>query len=102
MPVIAVYITCKDEKEAKAIALHLLNEKLIACANASEHKAFYTWKGRLVQEREWHILAKSRRELFPRIASAVKKLHSAELPCIVCWDIDGDKEYLTWIQSETT
>lgn len=101
MAAIAVYITCRDEKEGKDIALCLLEKKLIACANGQPHKSFYSWKGKAKEEHEYAILCKTRKELFSRLVHEVRGMHSYELPCIVCWDIDGDKDYLNWVETET-
>ncbi|MFH1409300.1 MAG: divalent-cation tolerance protein CutA [Nanoarchaeota archaeon] len=101
MSAIAIYTTCKDEKEAKHIANLLLEKKLIACANATQHKSFYTWKGKQHEEKETVMIMKSRKELFPKIAEEIKRAHSYELPCIVYWDIEGTSDYINWITEET-
>ncbi|MBU0979549.1 MAG: divalent-cation tolerance protein CutA [Nanoarchaeota archaeon] len=101
MEAIMVYITCKDEKEAKAIATELLGKKLIACANCSAHKSFYTWKGKLNEDKEVALLAKTRKELFHKVTEEVRRLHSFELPCILSWEVQGDNDYLKWVEEET-
>jgi periplasmic divalent cation tolerance protein len=99
--VISVYITCKDEEEAEKIAKHLLDEKLIVCANMFPIKSLYWWKGKIEKEAEFAIIAKTKKEKFDKIKEQVKKVHSYEIPCIESWDIDDAHEpYLKWLEEE--
>ena len=99
---IIVYITCRDEKEAKKISTHLLKKRLIACANIFPVKSLYWWKNKITEENEYVIIAKSKREKFKNIKEQTKNIHSYDVPCIECWDVaDVDKEYLQWIKDET-
>ena len=42
-----VLTTCPNEKEAKALALKLIKEKLAACVQLSPITSYYTWKGNI-------------------------------------------------------
>jgi len=98
-----VYVTCPDEATAERIALHLVNERLIACANLVPGvQSFYRWEGRVQREREVVMFLKTRRSLFRDVEAAVRMLHPAKVPCIVALDlVGGHSPYLEWVDAET-
>lgn len=96
---IEVYITVGDMEEAKKISTSLLSKELIACANIFPISSMYVWKEEVVEDTEYVILAKSTDDKFEHINKEVKDLHSYELPCIVFWQLEGDCNYLSWVQS---
>ena len=99
---ISVYITCKDMKEAKLIAAHLLEKKLIACANIFPVTSMFRWEGKVVDEPEVSMLCKARKESFERIKEETRQLHSYEIPCIVALPWHGSSEdYRKWVEEET-
>ena len=99
---ISVYITCKDMKEAKLIASHLLEKRLIACANIFPVQSMSRWEGKIVDEAEVSMLCKARKESFERIKEEVRQLHSYEIPCIIALPWHGsDEEYRKWVEGET-
>ena len=99
---ISVYITCKDVKEAKLIATHLLEKKLIACVNIFPVTSLFRWQGKVVEESEAALLCKARKEHFDRIREEVRQLHSYEIPCIVALPWHGsDEEFRKWVEEET-
>jgi uncharacterized protein involved in tolerance to divalent cations len=62
----------------------------------------YVWKGALAKETEYLLAAKSRHADFDAIASAIRALHSYELPEIIAVPISaGDPPYLDWARRET-
>ncbi len=96
---IIVYITCKDEKEAKDIAKKLLEERLIGCANIiKEIDSIYWWKEKLEEQKEALLLCKTKRELGERVIERAKQLHSYEIPCIDVLEVkEGNEDYENWI-----
>ncbi len=92
-----IYITCKDEKEAKKIANALLEKKLIACANFFPIKSMYWWEGKIQDDSEFLLLAKSSDKNFDKIKKEVKAIHSYDVPCILKLDTEGNKEYMDWV-----
>ena len=103
MKFIFVYITTKDKEQAENIAKALLEQNLAACANIVEGmNSIYRWEGKIVQDNECILIAKTREEYFERLAVTVKELHSYTCPCIVALPlVAGDGEYLKWIENET-
>ena len=98
---ISVYITCKDEKEAFKISEHLLKKRLIACSNILPIKSMYWWEGKIVKDNEVVMLAKTTNKNYEKIKSEVKKLHSYDIPCILKYDVNTNKEYEAWVRKET-
>ena len=92
-----VYITCKDEKEAKKIAKHLLVKKLIACANFFPINSMYWWKGKIEDGKEFLMLAKTSDANFEKVKKEVTKIHSYDIPCILKIDTEVNKEYMDWV-----
>jgi len=101
---IIVLITAKNVREANKIATKLLEEKLIACANIVKGiKSIFSWKGKIEKANEVLLILKSRKRSFSRIVKTVKKYHSYDVPEIIALPIiDGNKDYLKWIQENCT
>lgn len=96
-----VYITNKDRKEAKKIALHLLKKRLIACANIFPVDSFYWWQGKVVDDKEFVLLVKTKKGSFAKIKKEVEKIHSYKIPCIIRLSGQANKKYLNWLKKET-
>ena len=98
---VMIFVTAASEQEAASIGRALVEEGLAACANIiPQIRSIYQWKGEIWDERETLIIIKSREELFDRIRSRVKELHSYEVPEITAINLDrGDSAYVQWIES---
>ena len=100
---ISVYITFKDEAEAKRIVKHLLQKKLIACANMFPIKSMYWWQGKITDENEHAVLAKAPKQNFENIRDEVRSMHSYETPCIVSLSVEHkDEEFHKWVREATS
>jgi periplasmic divalent cation tolerance protein len=102
MDKISVYIVASDQGEATMIADVLVTERLAACVNIlGAVRSVYRWQGEIERADEVAMIAKSRADLFDKLASRVRSLHSYDTPAIVAWPIvAGDKDYLDWIDAE--
>ena len=94
------YITCKDRKEAERVSMHLLKKRLIACANIFPIRSIYRWEGKIVNESENVIIAKTNNKIFKKLENEVKKIHSYEVPCILKIDAVANKNYGQWAAKE--
>lgn len=94
------YITCRNRKEARKIAGHLLRKRIIACANIFPIKSMYWWKNKIANDSENVIIAKTSDENFNKVESEVKKIHSYEIPCILRINATANKEYGAWAGKE--
>lgn len=102
MDFLMVYVTCKDEDEARSISSHLLERRLVACANMFPVKSMYWWEGKIESEDEVVLIMKTRKEHREHIVKEILKLHSYDVPCVEFLKIkDGNPEYLKWIERET-
>jgi periplasmic divalent cation tolerance protein len=99
---IIAYTTTADFKEAKRIASHLVDNKLAACVNIHPISSVYRWNGKVEDDEEFAVSIKTVSKHFDTICEVIRSMHSYELPAIISWEIDGDKDYLDWILESTT
>ncbi|MCA1802836.1 MAG: divalent-cation tolerance protein CutA [Rhodothermaceae bacterium] len=97
-----VYITTSGNEEAILIGQALVDDKLAACANIVDGmESIYRWEGKVVQDHETVLIAKTTGAKLEALEARVKMLHSYDVPCIVAMPIAfGSKEYLDWIRAE--
>lgn len=98
---VVVLVTCPTGEEARTIARALVSEKLDACVNISSPiRSIYRWQGKLADKPEVLLVIKTSRPLFDRVRRTVEKLHSYQVPEVVCLPIiDGAPNYLSWLSS---
>ncbi len=98
-----VYMTAASRDEAKKIGRALVEERLAACANIIDGMdSVYWWQGKLTEDRETVLIAKTRAELVPALTERVKALHSYTLPCVVALPlVGGNPAYMGWLEAET-
>ena len=96
---IVVLVTGSNARECTKIARHLLERRLIACANlVPQVRSLYTWEGKVADEKECLMVLKSSREMFPELQAEIEKLHSYSVPEIIALPIvEGSPNYLNWI-----
>lgn len=98
-----VYITAASAQEARAIGRTLVEERLAACANVIDAMvSYYWWEGKLQEDSEAVLIAKTRATLVEALIARVKALHSYDCPCVVAVPIvAGNPDYLDWLGRET-
>ena len=98
-----VYITTKDKAEARKIGRELVKERLAACVNIIDRmNSLYWWEGKIQDDLEAILIAKTKESLVKELIEKVKSLHSYTTPCIISLPIlDGNKDYLAWLAKET-
>lgn len=103
MDIRMVYITCASMEEAKKIGKEIVAKRLAASVNIIDKiNSFYWWEGKLQEDEEVIIIAKTRASLVHELISKVKNMHSYECPCIVTLPIlEGNIDFLEWITRET-
>jgi len=96
---VVVFVTCSSAEEAGRIARALVEERLAACVNVSSPiRSVYRWQGKLTDDEEVLLVIKTTRELFDPLRRAVEKLHSYQVPEVVCLPmIDASPNYLNWL-----
>ena len=103
MEFVFAYITAGSRDEALRIGRALVDERLAACANILDGMtSIYRWQGAVEEATETVLIAKTRAELFDRLAARVRDLHSYEVPCVVELKVGrGNPAYLDWLRDET-
>ena len=101
--VIAIMCAGRSKEELGKIAEHLVSAKLVACANVlGPMSSYFFWDGKLCCEEEGLMIAKSSRQMFEKVCTAIRELHSYELPEIIALPVvEGLPEYLRWVLDET-
>lgn len=101
---LVIFVTAASEQEGAEIGRTLVGEGLAACANIiPQVRSVYRWKEEIWDEAETLLIIKSREELFERIRSRIRELHSYEVPEIIAIGLDkGDADYLKWIEEVTS
>ena len=103
MTAISVYITAGSVEEASRIGRVLVEERLAAWANVIDGmRSIYRWQGKIEEEPEAVLIAKTRTGMIDRLTERVRGLHSYDCPCVVGLPIvGGNPDYLDWIDAET-
>ena len=103
MEFVFAYITAGSRDEARRIGRALVEERLAACANILDGMtSIYRWQGAVEEASEAVLIAKTRAELFDRLAARVRDLHSYSVPCVVELKVGrGNPAYLDWLRDET-
>ena len=98
-----IYITAGDRDEALTVARTLVDENLVACCNIlGEITAVFRWEGKVQEDGEVSLIAKTRPALVDKVTEAVKRVHSYDCPCVISLPVqDGNPEFLQWIGEET-
>ncbi|MDA8406086.1 MAG: divalent-cation tolerance protein CutA [Deltaproteobacteria bacterium] len=97
------FVSVDTPENAVNIASVLVREKIVACVNIlNGYRSIYWWQGKMCDEKETLLIAKTRSSLFKRLEERVKEIHPYEVPEIICVKIsDGLHEYLEWINDST-
>lgn len=97
-----ILITCGDEEEARTIARRLVADKMAAGVQILPIDSVYRWAGRIVEDNEHLLIAKTRHDRFEALRGLVTSIHSYEVPPIVLVDIESaNTPYLDWIDETT-
>ncbi len=99
-----IYSTTGSIEEARKIARMLVEEKVVACVNIiPKIESIYRWKGNIEEDNECVLLAKTTDKNIDKAIQRIKELHSYDVPDIVAIPIThGFKDYLDWVEEETT
>jgi len=101
---IVVLVTAPSKEEAEKIADIIIDSKLAACVNiSSDIKSIYLWQGKKETSKESLLIIKTTKELFCKLKDVIKKVHSYDTPEIIALPIiEGDKDYLNWIDNSVS
>lgn len=97
MPFLLFYLTHPDEATARRVTDHLLERRLVACANIFPVASAYWWQGAIQGEGEWVSVVKSPLALEAAVEAEVLKIHPYETPCITRFEVRANAAYEKWI-----
>jgi periplasmic divalent cation tolerance protein len=94
-----VLSTAGSNEEAQKIASALVEQQLAACVNVvGPISSTYRWQGKVENAQEFLLIVKTTASAYARVAEAIRRLHSYDLPEIIQLSImDGSADYLAWI-----
>jgi len=96
------YITCPGPDDARRIGRALVMERLAACVNIlPKMESFYWWEGKLENDQETVLIAKTPESSREALLERVLELHPYETPCILFVPVTGgNPDYLEWLLRE--
>ena len=99
-----IYITTKDKDEARSIGRALLEARMVACVNVIDGvESMYWWEGKIQDDREALLIAKTIAANVPALMERVKELHSYDCPCILSFDVtEGNPAFFNWVGEEVS
>ncbi len=88
--------------EAAGIARRLVEERVAACVNVVERvRSIYWWEGRVQEDSESLLVAKTRGDALERLVSLVREIHPYQVPEVLALPVErGLREYLDWVCGE--
>jgi len=97
MKIIFVYTPYPDEDTAKKTGEILLKEKLIACYNLFPIKSGYFWQDKKEESDEFVGVFKTTKKSWSRLKRRIKETHPYEVPCILKFEVEVNREYYQWM-----
>ena len=98
-----LYSTFPDREEALSVARHLVERQLAACVEIhAPMLSVYRWEGKMHEEQEVALTAKTGKAKVDMAIAAIKSMHSYQLPCITASPVEkGFAPFLQWVADET-
>lgn len=98
---IHVFTTVKSKDEAVKIANTLLEKKLASCVQIINGvESHFVWEGKKEVATECLMRIKTRRNLYNKVESVIKALHTYDIPEITALAVEtGFKDYFAWTDS---
>ncbi len=85
-----------SQERAEALALALLELRLVACVSLFPVQSFYRWEGRLERSEEVQLLLKTTAHHLSELRSAIDRLHSFQTPEWIQWQASSSGSYGLW------
>lgn len=95
---IFIYSTFSKKAEAERVGEGLVKNKLAACVNIFPIDSIYWWKEKIIKDKEFAAIVKTKKENFKKVEKFILKHHSYTTPCII--EIPLGKitpKYLKWL-----
>ena len=97
-----VYMTAGSLDEARSIGRDLVESGLAACVNIiGQVQSMYIWNGKVQDDTEAVLIAKTTSLRLPELIARVRALHSYDCPCIVSLPVcGGNPDFLDWVGAQ--
>lgn len=92
-----IYSTFPSKEEADKISKILIKEGLVACANIFNSNSFYKWNNQICDDNEFILIMKTSEDKIIKVKKIIKKHHPYEVPCIIDFNVNLNKEYSDWL-----
>jgi len=99
-----VMTSLPDKDAAKELAKRMIDARLAACVQIQAGvQSIYRWEGRLCEEQEVVLVAKTTPVQWPAISAFIKQNHPYDVPEIIAQPIThSHADYARWVIAETT
>ncbi len=103
MDAVVAMTTTNTEREAKALAARIVQDRLAACVQiVPKIHSVYEWKGAIHDDQEYLLLIKTREALAAKLQHLLEEEHSYEVPeFLVLPVLGGSDNYLEWMGDVT-
>lgn len=100
-PYRVVFMTTSNEEEAVKIAKELVEGRMAACVNIiNPIRSIYRWEGKVCDDQELMLVAKTHVAQLASLISRVEELHSYDVPEVLAVPVEtGFRPYLEWVDS---
>jgi periplasmic divalent cation tolerance protein len=98
-----VMTSLPDKDAAKELAKRMIDARLAACVQIQAGvQSIYRWEGRVCEEQEVVLVAKTTPEQWPAISALIKQNHPYDVPEIIGQPIThSHADYAQWVIAET-
>ena len=98
-----VMTSLPNQDVAKALAKSLIDSHLAACVQLQTGvQSIYSWEGRICEEQEVVLVAKTTAGRWTAISDYIKQNHPYDVPEIIAQPIThSDPDYARWVIAET-
>lgn len=93
-----VRISATSDKEAEEISDRLIEEELVAGTFITSGQSRFHWKGEIQDEEYFNIQAYTVSDKKEELIEKVREMHSDEAPIIELIEIEGNQEFLDWVE----
>lgn len=94
---IFMYIPCPTKHVGEELARHLLQERMIACAQLFPAESFYLWNNAIAHDQECILLLKTTPEYAHLVEQEIEMLHPYDIPCIARFEVTCNSTYMQWM-----
>lgn len=95
---VLVYSTFPSKEEAKKIGESLVQKRLAGCCNIFPIDSIYLWKKKIVNDKEFAMIIKTKKKNFKKIEKFILKNHSYDTPCVFEIPVNRvNKKYLKYL-----